>query len=128
MTTTNELPFAVPLFNLAVSLLAMAGISWITIRRSQSTRRLLINLTGLTAILVLVAGALFQANMLPLSVWVLIGSGGRLAVLSLVLLFVFTPEEYDHTDEERNAREDRQFGDQRRMLEHDHKMRDEADG
>lgn len=122
---TNELPAAVPWMNLAISVLALVGVVWITFTRSQSTRRLLINLTGLTAIAVLTAGAMFQANLLSLDMWVLIGTGGRIGVLVLVALFVFTPEEFD-TNAERDLAEDKHFGDQRRELEREHNHEDRS--
>lgn len=93
--TVNELPYALPWMNLIISVIAFMAITWILVRRSQGVRRLFINMTGWTAIAVLVAGAAFQANIIFLDLWVLIGTGGRLAVLVLILLFLFTPEAQD---------------------------------
>lgn len=77
----NDLPGWLPTFNLVISLAALALVPGLRSGYSGAYRAAL----GLS-IIVLVAGAAFQSNILPLWAWVILGSGGRLAVLGLVVI------------------------------------------
>ncbi len=80
--TVNDLPSWVPVFNLVASVTALAlavlglrFVGWIVAYRAALA----------LALVVLLAGALFQANILPLWAWVVFGSGGRLVLLALIV-------------------------------------------
>ncbi len=80
--TFNDLPSWVPVFNLVASVTALAlavpGIrmfGWVVAYRAALA----------VALVILTAGAAFQANLLPLWAWIVLGSGGRLVVLALIV-------------------------------------------
>jgi len=81
VTLTNELPVIVPVLNIVVSAVALLIITVLAIRRDANDRIFILEATLWCATLVLLAGALFQANLLPLDWWIVIGSGGRIATL-----------------------------------------------
>lgn len=81
--TSNDLPSWVPIFNLVASLTALGLVvpilrvlNWSVVYRVALA----------VALVILVAGALFQANILPLWVWVIVGAGGRGTVLALIVV------------------------------------------
>lgn len=80
--TTNDLPSWIPLFNLLVSVTALVlvlpGFRYVGMIPAYRSAM------GV-CLIILAAGAAFQANFLPLWAWVTIGSGGRLLVLALVV-------------------------------------------
>lgn len=80
--TTTSLPAWLPLLNLGISLLGLA-FAVVLLIRSQAPEH--IGRSALLfATLVLVGGAMNQAGMLTLDGWVLIGTGGRAAVVVLL--------------------------------------------
>lgn len=80
--TTNDVPTWLPVFNLVASLAAML----LAIPGFRSGWTVAYRSAFAVSLVILLGGALFQANILPLWAWVLIGSGGRLAVLALVVV------------------------------------------
>ena len=86
----NELPALVPAVNLVVSIAMLVGAIVLTARRlHRSGRRsmyLLLDIALVVTCIVLTTGAAFQANWLPLDLWVAIGTGGRIAALVVVLV------------------------------------------
>lgn len=93
--TVNELPTFLPWVNLAVSVAAVALVAWMTVasyRHATSGRVRLLHVGKLLAVIVLVAGAAFQANLIPLEAWGAIGTGGRILVLIVLMALVGTPD------------------------------------
>ena len=95
--TTNVLPTALPWINLILSAIVLVMLLVLTWRRMRSPRRplriLLLDWACIVAALVLVAGAAFQANLIPLDPWVVVGTGGRVAFAAIVAALVFTKDD-----------------------------------
>lgn len=86
MTFTNELPVLLPWLNVAFSALTLAVVTWgLYVHRHHELRTIIGGVVLWIAILVLLSGALFQANVLSLEWWIVLGSGGRIAVFVGVL-------------------------------------------
>lgn len=79
---TNDLPSWVPIFNTVVAAVALVlavpglrSLGWIAAYRAALA----------VALVILLSGALFQSNIMPLWLWVIVGSGGRLVLLAIVV-------------------------------------------
>lgn len=79
----NDLPSWVPIFNMvaAVTALVLAvpglfALGWIAAYRAALG----------VSLVILLSGAMFQANIMPLWAWVVFGSGGRLLLLAIVVV------------------------------------------
>lgn len=81
----NVLPELLPYVNIGASLM---GVS-LTIILFHLWHRKLVVSAMLAAALVNLAGALFQANLLPIDLWIIIGTGGRFAYFTFVFLIVY---------------------------------------
>lgn len=102
MTVHNELPLLVPWVNIVLSALALLAsvVFW-----AKSGGPILGNAAMIIACLVLLAGALFQANLLSLDLWIVLGTGGRFLVAAAAIAFATLPrpkvELVDRADDER---------------------------
>jgi hypothetical protein len=85
MLIINELPRWIPFFNIGSSLVAVL-LSLLLLYKSESKFDKLMSLVFLVASLILIAGALFQGNLLALWLWEIIGSGGRVVFVVLLLI------------------------------------------
>ena len=97
-TPQQVLPSIVPLANVLVSAAALALIAFITIRRWRLehyvSRLFVVDLMGIVMCAVLLAGALFQAGIMGAEMWTVIGTGGRLIVLSGFVALLLQHWEY----------------------------------
>lgn len=87
--TTTTLPSWLPLLNLTISLIGMAFAVALLVH-ARSSGQVVGRSALLFATMVLVGGAMNQAGMLSLDGWVLIGTGGRAAVVVLLTTELYT--------------------------------------
>lgn len=93
--TSDTLPLLVPMMNLITSVISLLMAVYLTERRRRRVgfdRFTLLGATLCIAMLLLVAGALFNATVLSAQLWIVIGTGGRIAML-VVLTAVLTTKE-----------------------------------
>lgn len=78
----NELPIWLPIGNIVTSIIGLVLAIWI-IKEGKYNK--LIGLGFACFVLVCVAGALFQANIIGLPLWIILGTGGRIIGAGLLL-------------------------------------------
>lgn len=91
---TVTLPVWLPLTNLALSLVTMAALGYLTIRswragKMHGTVTLLRATLVWAAVAVIVGGALSQLGLMSTEVWTVVGLGGRI-VVTIALLTIAT--------------------------------------
>jgi cyanate permease len=80
---TNVLPEWLPFLNIISSLMTFILVLYL-IKKLPGQRNVLIIVLVLAV--VMLSGALFQANLMGLPLWIVLGSGGRILAAALVLI------------------------------------------